>query len=266
MNNITKDEIITTDKYLNLVSNNIYYIKTDLLYNNLNSMIWRNNIHTLKSSKVWITGHSDYPINNTLFNKYQNNCDYWFTVNNEVDNKKIKSLPLGITNFTNETELHPIFGNNDIMLEVMALPKEYTNLVYLNFNINTHTHERQQCYNVFHNKKYVTVGKIENTLEGRKKYLKEIRNHKFVLCPRGGGIDTHRLWETLYMDSIPIVKKCFAMNDFYDLPILFIDDWSEIENADFLERKYEEITSKTWNMEKLKFSYWKNLIINTANT
>jgi hypothetical protein len=264
MNIIEKDDIITTDKYLSLQSGKICYIKTDLLYNSWNSMIWRNNIHTLKPSKVWITGHSDYSIDNSLFNKYQHNCDTWFTINKDVDNKKIHALPLGITNFTNESGLHPIYGNIDIMFDVLSQPRDIKNLVYLNFNIYTYRDERQICYNMFYNKPYVTVGEIINTLEGRARYLKEIRDHKFVLCPRGNGIDTHRLWETLYMGSIPIVKRCCAMNEFTDLPILFIDDWSEVDNEDFLENKYKEITGLTWNLDKIKFSYWKKLIIDNT--
>lgn len=266
MNNIEKDEIICTDKYLSLVSDNIMYIKTDLLHHNLNNMVWRNNIHILKPSKVWITGHSDYPITLDIFNRYNNNCNYWFAINKDINTSKIKSLPLGIANNTNESDFHPICGNTDMMIDVLSQAKEIIKLVYLNFNINTYPQERQQCYNLFHNKEYVTVGKIENTLEGRKKYLTDIRNHKFVLCPRGNGIDTHRLWETLYMGSIPIVKQCIGMNEFTDLPILFINDWSDITDENFLETKYDEITSQTWNLDKLKFSYWKKIIIDTSIT
>ena len=67
------------------------------------------------------------------------------------------------------------------------------------------------------------------------------------------------------MGSIPIIKRCCAMNEFDDLPILFINDWTDIEGEEYLEKKYNEITSKTWNMDKLKFSYWKNLIEEYAN-
>jgi hypothetical protein len=226
----------------------------------MNSIIWRNNIHTLRPSNIWITGHSDYSIDTDIYNKYQHNCNIWYAVNKNVDNEKVKALPLGITNYTNESELHPIYGNVDIMLEVMAQPKEIKNLVYLNFNINTFPSERQRCYDYFKDKTYVTKGIIENTLDGRKKFLQEVREHKFVLCPRGNGIDTHRLWETLYMGSIPIVKKHLAMDEFVDLPILFIDDWTDISNETFLESKYIEIVNKKWNMDKLKFSYWKDTI------
>ena len=61
------------------------------------------------------------------------------------------------------------------------------------------------------------------------------------------------------MGSIPIVKRCSTINEFADLPILFIDEWSDL-TIELLEEKYAEIIGKTWNMEKLKFSYWKKII------
>jgi hypothetical protein len=61
------------------------------------------------------------------------------------------------------------------------------------------------------------------------------------------------------MGSIPIVINTVALEEFKDLPILFIDNWEEI-NPEFLNEKYAEIMSKTWNMEKLKFSYWERVI------
>lgn len=257
----TKDDILTTDKYLSLETDDVVYMKTDLLTNNVDSIVWRNKHHISRPAKVWITGHSDYPINETLFNKYQHNCKQWFTINKDYENEKLHALPLGITNDSGESDLHSIYGNLDIMCEVMKQPKKINNLVYMNFSLWTHP-ERQEWQNHFVNKSYVTKGKIENTLKGRKIFLEEIRNHLFVLCPRGNGIDTHRLWETLYMGSIPIVKRCIALKDFNDLPILFIDDVSEVKDVDWLITKYKEITSRTWNIEKLKFSYWKNIIKN----
>ena len=252
---ISKEDIICTDKYLDLQSQNIVYLKTDLLYLERDFQ-WRNKTHSLKSGKIWITGHSDHSITSSIFKKYHQNCSVWFAINKDLEHEKIFSLPLGITNLTKESPLHPIYGNTDIMYDIMMQEKNITNLVYMNFNINTFKEERQKCYDIFKEQSWVTLGKIENTLRGRKKFLEEIKNHHFVLCPRGNGIDTHRLWETLYMGSFPIVKQCIALNEFADLPILFIDNWDQV-NEDFLNKKLKEMRAKQWNMDKLKFSYWK---------
>ena len=96
-------------------------------------------------------------------------------------------------------------------------------------------------------------------MEGRKKYLIDITKSIFVLCPRGNGIDTHRMWETLYMGSIPIVLYSDAFASFIGLPILFINDWKEI-NEVFLREKIVEIKSRKWMFDKLYLDYWIKLL------
>ena len=63
------------------------------------------------------------------------------------------------------------------------------------------------------------------------------------------------------MGSIPIVIYEETHHLFNDLPILFINDWSEI-TEEFLNEKYDEYNKKSWNLEKLKIEYWTNFIKN----
>ena len=60
-------------------------------------------------------------------------------------------------------------------------------------------------------------------------YLDNIYNHRFVLCPEGNGIDTHRLWECLYMGTIPIVKANKNVRFYEDLPILMVNEWKILQ-------------------------------------
>lgn len=93
--------------------------------------------------------------------------------------------------------------------------------------------------------------------------MDQMYSHKFVFSPRGNGIDTHRMWESLYLRSIPIVKKCLAMEQFYDLPILFVEDWDNI-TEDYLNNKYIEIMNKEYPLYKLNINYWLNYIYNES--
>lgn len=251
-----KNDIITTDRYLDAFPN--IYFKTDTVKLH-RSVFWRNKIVNPppKNLNIIITGHSDYDITDELVDFY--NPKIWWTVNKNTNRNNVLSLPLGITNDSNEGPLYYVYGNLDIMIEVMNEPKNDKNLIYMNFNIDTYKIEREKIYNKFKDFKYVTIGNIENTIDGRKKFLREIRNHTFVLCPRGNGIDTHRLWETLYMGSIPIIKKEICYSDFFDLPICFVNDWNDI-NEDFLAKEKDRILKMKWNKDKLKISYWINLI------
>jgi len=250
--NFIKEDIITTDKYLQAFPK--LYFKIDVITHN-SPVIWRDNIVYPPESNlpIIISGHGDYFVDDKLVDFYK--PKYWFTVNKQTTKSNVFSLPLGITNNTNESNLHTIYGNLDCMIQVMNETIEKKNLVYMNFNINTYQTERQTVWNLFYDKLWVSIGLIENTLEGRIRFLRDIKSHDFVLCPRGNGLDTHRLWETLYMGSIPIVKRDIGNSDFNDLPICFIDSWEDVD-VEFLKKEKERIQNHSWNMNSLKINYW----------
>lgn len=90
--------------------------------------------------------------------------------------------------------------------------------------------------------------------------------YPFWLSPRGNGIDCHRTWEALYLDTIPIVWSSTLDSLFANLPILVIKDWKEI-NENFLKTKFHEIALKkvqqppVYRYETLRISYWQQLIL-----
>jgi hypothetical protein len=63
--------------------------------------------------------------------------------------------------------------------------------------------------------------------------IQRLSEHEFCICPEGNGVDTHRLWEALYVKTIPIVIK----SDFTDIllensvPIVVLDDWSQLDES-----------------------------------
>jgi hypothetical protein len=254
----TADDIITSDKYLKAFPNDYY--KTDVFYTN-HPFTWRDGIQKLPESnaRLLVSGHSDYPIVDEIASRYPNAC--WYSVNTQTP--RVNGLPLGITNNTEESELHPIYGNTDVMVDVARAPRSIQNLVYMNFSVGTYPVERDPLWNTMKDKQWVTAEMPENSLEGRKRFLQNARNHSFVLCPRGNGIDTHRLWETLYMGSIPIVRRDIAHSGWTDLPILFVDSWEEV-TEEMLREELERMKSKEWNIEKILIGYWIDRIRNES--
>lgn len=103
----------------------------------------------------------------------------------------------------------------------------------------------------------------ENTFRN---YYETIARSKFMICPRGCGLDTYRMWDCLYLGCIPIVVKYDGYKDFEDLPILFIDKWEDYLSLSekYLNIKYGEMLDINFNYDKLKFSYWENLIRTSA--
>lgn len=243
-------DFLTTDKYLAAFPDS--YFKTDVLVYGQGTM-WRGHAHYPPSGPhdLILAGHSDYPITDDIVNRYP--ARHWYCVNKQTS--RVHGLPLGLTNNSNESHLHAIYGNTQVMEEVMGQPREMANLCYMNFDVTTYPAERPMVWKMFVNEDWVTCGRPVSTLEGRRWFLTQMRNHWYTLCPRGNGVDTHRLWEALYMGSIPIVKRDIAHSDWQDLPILFVDDWSEVTEG-FLRSQLPRLTTMEWNANKLRASYW----------
>ena len=77
---------------------------------------------------------------------------------------------------------------------------------------------------------------------------------------RGGGMDCYRIWEAIYLKSIPIAEHNPHLDRFTDFPILFTQDYSEITPR-YLEEQYEKMLEKEIRVDMLKWSYWKKRIL-----
>jgi hypothetical protein len=98
-----------------------------------------------------------------------------------------------------------------------------------------------------------------------------VRNHQypFWLSPRGNGLDCHRTWEALYLDVVPIVWNSTLNSLYTDLPVIILNDSSEI-TEEFLRAKLREIATNkvksplVYRFEKLRFSFWRRLILSKS--
>lgn len=180
----------------------------------------------------------------------------WYSKNVNTDDPRVESIPIGLENNRWFVHLHKI----EQMQNKLKEEKKIKNILYINHNIATNPAERLKPYSIFNNS-WTTLIKGHNGYK-YERYLDDLYNHKFILCPQGNGMDTHRTWEALYLGTIPIEKRNINNQFYIDLPICFVDDWEEITEP-FLKREYERITTANWNLEKLDFNYWKNKIQNT---
>ena len=181
----------------------------------------------------------------------------WYSKNVNVINSRIESIPIGIEN----DRWFPEEKKKQRMLIKLQETKKTRNLVYVNINIGTNPNERLKPYTLLKYKPFATVQEGKNGLRFDN-YIDQVYNHRFILCPEGNGMDTHRTWETLYMGSIPIEKRNLNNRFYTDLPICFIDDWGEI-TKNFLDSEFDRIKNKTWNFKMLTFEYWKDRILLT---
>lgn len=185
---------------------------------------------------------------------------HWFGQNLNCVHPKIESLPIGLENSQWFPELRK---RGKIGLKLRE-ERQIDNLLYINHNVNTNPAERLEPYQLFAQMSWCTAVQGKNGA-GYDEYIDSIYRHSFVLCPDGNGIDTHRLWECLYLGAIPIVKRGINVGFYRDLPICTVDDWHEI-SEEFLLRELSRFNVSPLNVVKLQFAFWRDRILDAANS
>ena len=136
---------------------------------------------------------------------------------------------------------------------------------YINFNF-----ERNYMRSRFGYDRYEAITKIPKhlTFSETEEVERTISwttqaQYAFVVSPFGNGYDCHRTWEALLLGCIPIVKTS-GLDSLYDeLPVLIVQDWSDITEkllmnviTDF-KKKHE---NNKFNYDKLTLKYWMDKI------
>lgn len=237
---------------------------------------------------ILVSGDCDQTVPNDLFasdndfNKFVNspNLIHWFSQNcvltslkevkrdvASLSHPKLSQIPIGLDYHTMAERDHewgsqtsPL--NQEKLLKAVAskakpldqrICKAYANFQFL--MTTKFGSDRVDAINqVPKDLVYYEPTKIKrlNTWVSQSKYA-------FVISPHGNGLDCHRTWEALGLGCIPIVKTSPLDPLFEDLPVLIVKSWSDV-TQDLLNQTVQEYSSKQFNMEKLKLSYWVQII------
>ena len=138
---------------------------------------------------------------------------------------------------------------------------EKDSLVYCNFSVNTHP-VRAQVLDALQSKAFVCfkhMGDFLNYELSHADFYRELSRAKFSIAPRGNGIETFRMWDSLYLGTVPIVvSEAYFHQQLLDLPILFLPDYEALRKleAEELESIYQGMLERKWNYRKLYIEYW----------
>eukprot|EP00958_Prasinococcus_capsulatus_P009890 scaffold957_cov402-Prasinococcus_capsulatus_cf.AAC.11 len=74
-------------------------------------------------------------------------------------------------------------------------------------------------------------------------YFAELSQYKFMIAPRGNGIQSPKFLEAILVFTIPVTKSyaCFEQLQSYGFPIVLVDDWHTITEA-FLESEWARLS------------------------
>ncbi len=203
---------------------------------------------TLPHNKfVIFCSHEDTPIDEHI--RIPENVLGIHAVNAEYNNEKIHPFPYGL-----QREL----GKNDNRVAIMHKELECTQnprkLLYINCGIGRNP-ERESLVN-FEGLPWVTTRFDKDSkyfpYEKYKDFLDEMRDHKFMVCPQGHGMDCHRNWESLYMRRVPVMRDHpYFRKLMKGFPVLFVKEWSDITEALLMEHDYLYEEAQRMSLKKL---------------
>jgi hypothetical protein len=251
------------------------YVCTDMLPLFVNKIL-----PNINHNFYLISGDSDATVPNGIIDLYHGNqrpleeelCLHianhnklikWFAQNyifNLVE-KKICQLPIGLdyhtisndpnkfwkdTNEGNSTKFQEMVLKNirnDMKPFYERIPK-----IYAHMSING---ARQEALETIPS----NLVEVNDQIMPRTKVWKNMVNYAFILSPYGAGPDCHRHWECLALGCIPIIKTIGSNEMFEDLPVIIVNEWSDI-NEEFLINTLNSFKNRQFNYNKLLLKYW----------
>jgi hypothetical protein len=176
---------------------------------------------------------------------------YIFCQNNIYGHPQIRNLPIGIRDCESVVPMHRGFSHCYLYEEgLKTVEKSIMCLLCFSY---THQ-ERHQCYNTLKDKEWVVNLNDKDFEKQLSIHCGKVPVHinyeythksKYILCPSGYGVDTHRFFEVIYLDSVPIVKKTHTFFDklYTVFPCLVVSDWSDV-TKEYLEENWEQCVEK----------------------
>jgi hypothetical protein len=148
----------------------------------------------------------------------------------------VRAIPLGLES--------PSYRSGGKLSDFRKRPKQLSKQREFNFlvswNQETNPLKRLEAMKAFEQVKNSLILKERITSQTVHKLM---RKTLFVPCPRGNGLDTHRIWEALYLGAIPVVLNSDRFAALEGWPILFIEEWEEIieKSREELEAAYDAL-------------------------
>ena len=206
---------------------------------------------------ILFSHNSDFNIKDTFSVKKLLDCirmKKWYAQNVCIEHEKLELLPIGIANsqWQHGYLTFMSFYNNLSCTIDMRINKNKN--IYFNFNIGTNRLKRQDCHDkLIHKLPWLhPVNQSEN--------LRRLVDYKFCICPEGNGADTHRLYEALYLNIVPIVTRYDFIDVLqkYNVPLVVLDKW---EDFDETKLHYEDYVNKFNDPTFLKFINFNNYLL-----
>ena len=182
--------------------------------------------------------------------------DIWSTHAGRVRGERFHMLPLGLPYDRHYGFPFDIIGDTSLMAEAYRTsePPEPENVRIMGAFAVENAPERALVRDLVIESPIGVWDSFGVTVEDRLRYLRTIRESGLVACPRGRGMDTYRLWETLYMGAIPVVAGLGARfrRILGGLPLIELDTWSQVAESEWLSSQHNKLRLEPIELDSLR--------------
>jgi hypothetical protein len=198
---------------------------------------------------IIFTGFEDTPIDDEIFDKVPENVLGIYASNAQSFGFKVHPIPYGI-----QRKLDPSDIRQDVLRKQIDINVEPHKLMYINHSLGNNP-LRKKINDRYTGLPWVTI-ESPTTIQSSdyRKYLTNIQNHKFMICPDGNaiGCECHRNWEVLYLRRVPIMIRTNYLEKIFDgIPVLFVDSFLDITEKFLIDNEFIFQEMKNFDLSKL---------------
>ena len=213
---------------------------------------------TISRNFIIYTSHEDTPIDEHIV--VPPNVRKIYATNAIYNTDKIIPFPYGLQRKMNEED-----NRIEIMEEMVEKDEhqEPTKLLYINCGLGSERNALERAYLPhFEAYEWATCRFNKDSMffpySQYRAFLSEMRDHKFMICPEGHGIDCHRNWELLYMRRVPVMKQSpYFARLMQGFPVLFVDRWEDVTEELLIKNDHLYQEALAMDLQKLDLQKWK---------
>ena len=167
----------------------------------------------LSTKRFYVIIHnSDFTFTDEKFQTLRKHIRHVYAINTDFIHPRVTTIPLGFMD--SQLEFLSTFRPSNVERDID---------VYLNITVRHNVGKRQQCADAVRDDPRVVTRSRVSVPE----YYADLCRSKFVLCPDGTGIDTHRVYESMLCGATPVVLRNSLCHMYAKMPVCIVDSWTD---------------------------------------
>lgn len=167
----------------------------------------------LSTKRYYIIIHnSDRTFTEVHMEKLRKYIYHVYAINTNFEHPRLTTIPIGFAD--NQLDFLSTFTPTVCDRDIE---------IYINFKLHHNPEKRNECYQTFKNNPSAVYRERVDVPE----YYNDLCRSKFVLCPEGTGIDTHRVYEAILCGATPVVLRNSLSKLYETLPVCIVNSWTD---------------------------------------